>query len=95
MFKHSQLMKFCTSVFLSLGMDKEKAIDTSEILIEAVFSAFLVNHIPGNDFPSQVIQLPVSFKTSSVPLIFILPNSISFMYKGKSLTSVGFSHIVN
>ena len=35
MFKHSQLMKFCSSVFLSLGMDKEKAIDTSEILIEA------------------------------------------------------------
>ena len=35
MFKHSQLMKFCTSVFLSLEMDEEKAIDTSEILIEA------------------------------------------------------------
>ena len=35
MFKHSKLIKFCTSVFLLLGMDKEKAIDTSEILIEA------------------------------------------------------------
>ena len=35
MFKHSQLLKFCTSLFLSLGMDEEKAMDTSEILIEA------------------------------------------------------------
>ena len=35
MFNHSQLMKFCTSVFTSLDMDYEKAHDTSEILIEA------------------------------------------------------------
>ena len=54
--------------------------------MEAIFKAFLVNHIPGNDFPSQVIQLPVSFKTSSIPLTFILPDSMSFIYKGKSLT---------
>ena len=35
MFTHSQLMKFCTEIFLSLNMDNEKALDTSEILIEA------------------------------------------------------------
>ncbi|MDG1467480.1 MAG: Ldh family oxidoreductase, partial [Alphaproteobacteria bacterium] len=35
MFKRSQLMKFCTSIFIYLGMDDEKANDTSDILIEA------------------------------------------------------------
>ena len=35
MFKRSQLMKFCKSIFISLGMDDEKANDTSDILIEA------------------------------------------------------------
>ena len=35
MFNHSQLMKFCMSVFTSLDMDDEKAHDTAEILIEA------------------------------------------------------------
>ena len=31
----SKLNKFCTSVFKKLGMDDEKAKDTSEILVEA------------------------------------------------------------
>ena len=35
MYTHSKLMKFCTSVLLSLKMDEEKAVDTAEILIEA------------------------------------------------------------
>ena len=35
MFTRPRLMKFCTSVFIKLKMDEEKAIDTSDILIEA------------------------------------------------------------
>ena len=35
MYTHSKLMKFCTSVLLSLKMDEEKAVDTAEVLIEA------------------------------------------------------------
>ncbi len=35
MHTQSQLIKFCTSVFVKLGMDEDKAKDTSEILIEA------------------------------------------------------------
>ena len=31
----SKLKKFCTSIFKKLGMDDEKAKDTSEILVEA------------------------------------------------------------
>ena len=32
---HSKLIKFCTSIFKKLGMDDEKAKDTSQILVEA------------------------------------------------------------
>jgi len=35
MYTQTQLMKFCTSVFVKMGMDEEKAADTSDILIEA------------------------------------------------------------
>ena len=35
MLTQSKLIKFCTSVFKKLGMDDEKAKDTSEILVEA------------------------------------------------------------
>ena len=35
MHTQSQLINFCTSVFVKLGMDEDKAKDTSEILIEA------------------------------------------------------------
>ena len=35
MFTRSQLIKFCTSVFIKLKMDEDKAIDTSKILVEA------------------------------------------------------------
>jgi len=35
MYTYSQLLKFCTLVFVKLGMDEDKASDTSEILIEA------------------------------------------------------------
>ena len=35
MLTQSKLIKFCTSIFQKLGMDDEKAKDTSEILVEA------------------------------------------------------------
>ena len=35
MLTQSKLIKFCTSIFKKLGMDDEKAKDTSEILVEA------------------------------------------------------------
>src|SRR6056300_1633490 len=35
MYTQTQLLKFCTSVFVKMGMDEEKAADTSDILIEA------------------------------------------------------------
>ena len=36
MYTYSQLLKFCTLVFVKLGMDEDKAADTSEILIEGL-----------------------------------------------------------
>ena len=35
MLTQSKLIKFCNSIFKKLGMDDEKANDTSEILVEA------------------------------------------------------------
>ena len=35
MYTQTQLISFCSSVFIKLGMDDDKAKDTSEILIEA------------------------------------------------------------
>ena len=35
MLTKSKLIKFCNSIFKKLGMDNEKAKDTSEILVEA------------------------------------------------------------
>ena len=85
MLTQSKLIKFCTSVFKKLGMDDEKAKDTSEILVEADMMGHSTH---------GVRLLPLYIKDVEAGNMKVSGNQIKLNDTGSCITMMGITYLV-